>query len=63
MTILELLNIANNNVVMSNAMSIHIAKLQLGDAITLLNKGYDLVDDVDEILKEYGTAEEAPDRL
>lgn len=44
------------------AMQHKIGKEQLNNAVTLLNKGYSLEDEVDPLLDQYGEVENVPDK-
>ncbi len=62
-TILETLQNANYN--LNNAaipFQIEIAKSQLHNAVTLLDKGYDLHEEIDPILEEFPDVEYAPEK-
>lgn len=61
-TILEALQNANYNIKTGNSIGMMFAKDQLNNAVVLLEKGYDLNDEVEPILDEYGSAEDAPDK-
>ena len=45
------------------AMQHTIGKEQLNNAVTLLNKGYDLNTEVEPLLDEYGEVENVPDKV
>lgn len=62
-TILEALQNANSN--MGSAIKGHtfilpMAKDQLNNAVTLLEKGYSLEDEVEPLLEQYGNVDEVP---
>ncbi len=44
------------------AMQHTMGKEQLNNAVTLLNKGYSLEDEVEPLLEQYGSAENVPDK-
>jgi hypothetical protein len=61
-TILEALQNANYN--LNNAeipLQIEIAKEQLRNAVTLLEKGYRLQEEVEPLLEEYGDINSVPE--
>ncbi len=62
-TILECLQNANYNLDMGMKMSmiLPLAKEQLNNAVVLLDKGYDLYDEVEPLLEKYGDVENVPD--
>jgi hypothetical protein len=62
-TILEALQNADRNINNPKLASLGLilGKDQLHNAVTLLDKGYDLYDDVDPLLDEYGTVENVPE--
>lgn len=63
-TILEALQNANYN--LDNAMKMQallpIVKAQLNNAVTLLEKGYNLDDDIETVVQIYGLLEDVPDK-
>lgn len=62
-TILESLRNANYNLkdpVGSSTIGVIIAKLQLNNAVILLEKGYDLNDEVEPLLERYGNVKDVP---
>lgn len=64
-TILEALQNANYNV--DNVKKLGIAllplvKAQLNNAVVLLEKGYDLDDEVEPLLAQYGSVENVPEK-
>lgn len=63
-TILETLENAKYNLdnVARMPMLLPLVKEQLHNAIELLNKGYDIFDEVDPLLEEYGSVEEVPEK-
>ena len=62
-TILEALQNAqcNINQLHKGPVSLVMAKEQLSNAVTLLEKGYSIDDEVEPILEKYGSADKAPD--
>jgi hypothetical protein len=64
-TILEALQNANYNLdnlkVMGMGM-LPLVKGQLNNATVLLEKGYDLYDEVEPLLEEYGDVDSVPDK-
>lgn len=62
-TILEALQNANHNLKAGFIpFQVLIAKDQLNNAVTLLEKGYGLEDEVDPLLDEHGSVDEVPDK-
>ena len=63
-SIMEALQNANYN--LENAvrmpMLLPMVKQQLNNAVTLLDKGYDLYDEVEPLLEEYGDVDNVPDK-
>ncbi len=64
-TILEALQNANYNI--DNVRKLGMAMLplvkgQLNNAVVLLEKGYDLEDEVEPLLDEYGSVEDVPEK-
>ena len=64
-TILEALQSANHN--LGNLKFLGIAMLplvesQLNNAVVLLDKGYDLEDEVEPLIEQYGDVESVPDK-
>ena len=61
-TILEALQNANYNLDHAQRLPaiIPLAKEQLNNAVTLLEKGYDLDDEVEPLLEEHGDVENVP---
>jgi len=60
-TIFEALENADYNLQNNGGMGVIIAKNQLHNAVELLGKGYDLEDEVEPMLEEYGSVEAVPD--
>jgi len=61
-TILEALQNANININENNGLCLFLAKQQLKNAVTLLEKGYDLSDEVEPLLETYGNVECVPNK-
>ena len=64
-TILEALQNANHNLDNVKYMGmafIPIVKGQLNNAVVLLEKGYDLHDEVEPLLEEFGDVDSVPDK-
>lgn len=59
-TILEALQNANCNIKENGIVGVLIGGSQLNNAVVLLEKGYDLHDDVEKIFDEYGDLENVP---
>lgn len=63
-TILEALQNAKHNIgVKKPAIQIAIGIEQLNNAVTLLEKGYSLNDDVEEIMENFDNAEDVPEKV
>jgi hypothetical protein len=63
-TILEALQNAEYNIEKANITGLPIlplVKAQLHNAITLLEKGYGIYEEIDPILDQYGIVENVPD--
>ena len=60
-TILEALQNANYNLSVNGSFGAMLANQQLKNAITLLEKGYSLNEEVEPLLEKYGTVEDVPD--
>lgn len=61
-TILEALQNANHNIGSGKMpFQIDIGKSQLHNAVTLLEKGYSLSDEVEEIMEDYDNVEDVPE--
>ena len=60
-TILEALQNADYNIQNNGNLGLMLAKDQLHNGVTLLDKGYDLYDEVEPILEKYGKVEDVPD--
>ena len=64
-TILEALQNANynlDNVKRMGMAFIPMVKGQLNNAVVLLEKGYDLYDEVEPLLEEFGDVDNVPDK-
>jgi hypothetical protein len=61
-SILEALQNADYNIQNNGALGLTIAKLQLHNAVTLLEKGYKLHEQVENLLETYGTLENVPEK-
>lgn len=62
-TIFEALQNAKVNLVeQQNVVGTVVGREQLSNAVTLLEKGYGLEDNIDTIVDEHGSAEKAPDK-
>lgn len=60
-TIMEALQNANINI-KNGSSGVRIAQNQLNNAVTLLEKGYSLDDEVEPILESYGSVDNVPDK-
>mgnify|MGYP000913858888 CR=1 FL=1 len=60
LTILVLLQ--NADYQLQNNGLVSIAKVQLHNAVVLLEKGYSLYDDFDALIEKYGDAESVPEK-
>ena len=64
-SILECLQNANYN--LDNAikmpMFMPMVKEQLNNAVQLLDKGYDILEEVEPLLEKYGTVEDVPEKI
>lgn len=62
-TILETLQNAKHNLnTSSEGMQRGIGLSQLNNAVELLEKGYNLQDDIDELIEEFGEFDDIPDK-
>lgn len=61
-TILEALQNADYNMRSGASMALSSAKSQLHNAVTLLEKGYSLYDEVEPLLEQYCDAESVPEK-
>jgi len=65
-TIFEALQNAKYNLVQAERMPtlfIPVVKEQLNNAVTLLEKGYDLETEVEPLLEKYGDVDSVPDQI
>lgn len=60
-SILEALQNANYNLNNNGQLGVMIAKEQLKNAVTLLEKGYSIDEEVELLLEKYGTVDNVPD--
>ena len=60
-SILEALQNANYNLNNNGQLGVMIAKEQLKNAVTLLEKGYSIDEEVEPLLEKYGTVDNVPD--
>ena len=61
-SILEALENADYNIQHNGGTGVLIAKGQLHNAVTLLEKGYGLYEQVEPLLEKYGDVESIPDK-
>ena len=61
-TIFEALQNAKHNLQGSYYLQVEIGKEQLHNAVTLLEKGYGVNDEIDPLLAKYGTVEDVPEK-
>ena len=61
-TILEALENANHNIRYIGSIGLMFAKEQLNNAVVLLNKGYDLYDEIEPLLDKYDNVENVPEK-
>lgn len=61
-TILEALQNADYNIHNNGSIGIMLAKEQLHNAIELLDKGYDIYDEVEPLLEKYDGIANVPDK-
>jgi hypothetical protein len=61
-TILEALQNADYNIQNNDRFGLVFAKEQLHNAVSLLDKGYDLEDEMDEILENYPNIQDVPEK-
>lgn len=59
-TIFEALQNANYNITYNGSIGLALAKEQLNNATTLLEKGYSLDDKVEPLLEEFGNVSDVP---
>jgi len=60
-SILEALQNANYNLNNNGQLGVMIAKEQLKNAVTLLQKGYSIDEEVELLIEKYGTVDNVPD--
>jgi hypothetical protein len=63
-SIMEALQNANYNLgnIHKMPMLMPVVKEQLNNAITLLDKGYSIWDEVEPLLEQYGSVDDVPDK-
>lgn len=61
-TVLEALQNADYNIRNNGGIGLMLAKSQLHNAVTLLEKGYGLDDEVEPLLEQYGDVESVPEK-
>ncbi|MDD3134879.1 MAG: hypothetical protein PHF64_00110 [Methanoregula sp.] len=61
-SILEALQGADHNLRGGTGFGVLIAKAQLHNAVTLLEKGYDLYDEVEPLIEKYGDVNSVPEK-
>ena len=61
-TILEVLMVADHNLQSGIGLAMTIAKSQVHNAVTLLEKGYGLDDEVEPLIEEFGDVDNGPDK-
>lgn len=63
-SIMETLQNANYNMdnLKSMPMLLPMVKAQLNNAVTLLDKGYDIWEEVEPLLEKYGSVENVPEK-
>ena len=61
-TILEALQNADYNLQNNGNMRLSFAKGQLHNAVILLDKGYDIYDEVEPLLEKYGAIRNVPNK-
>lgn len=63
-SIMEALQNANYNLdnAVNMPMLLPMVKEQLNNAVTLLDKGYDIWDEVEPLLEKYGSVEDVPEK-
>jgi len=64
-SIMEALQNANYNLdnLARMPMLLPMVKEQLNNAVTLLDKGYDIWDEVEPLLEEFGAVENVPEKI
>ena len=61
-TILEALQNANYNIRSGISIGMILAKDQLNNAVTLLEKGYGLYDEIEPLIEQYGNVDNVPEK-
>jgi len=61
-SILEALQGADHNLRGGTGFGVSIAKAQLHNAVTLLEKGYSLYDEVEPLIEKYGDVDSVPEK-
>ena len=62
-TILEALQNAKHNLIEGKtSINITVGKQQLNNAVTLLEKGYSLSDDIEELMCDHANVEDVPEK-
>jgi hypothetical protein len=61
-SILEALQNADYNIQNNGGLGLMLAKAQLHNAVTLLEKGYSLSDEVEPLLEEHGDVDSVPEK-
>ncbi len=63
-SIMEALQNANHNIdnLAKMPFLLPLIKEQLSNAVTLLDKGYDIFDEVEPLLEKYGSVDDVPDK-
>lgn len=63
-SIMEALHNANHNIDNLGKMPflLPLIKEQLNNAVTLLDKGYDIFDEVEPLLEQYGSVDNVPEK-
>jgi len=59
---MECLQNADYNLRNNGGLGVMLAKEQLHNATVLLDKGYDIWEEVDPLLEKYGTVEDVPEK-
>ena len=62
MTLAEVIINADINLNTPGGFSASLGLLQLHNAVILIDKGYDLYDDVSELINKYSSLEDAPEK-
>ena len=60
--IMECLQNADYNLRNNGGLGVMLAKEQLHNATVLLDKGYNIWEEVDPLLEKYGTVEDVPEK-